>query len=290
MGEVAEAYESCRQRVSAIAGASGQDGSSRAVPACPGWTVRDVLAHLTGVVDDVLAGRLDGVATDPWTAAQVEARRTRRVEEILSEWQEKGPAFAGLLDSVGPPGHQAVTDAVTHEHDIRGALGVPGARDSDAVRIGLNFLAPLFVASAEECGVRVSVQVEGGARFGREDARSVMRGDSFTLLRAMTGRRSEDHCARSGRGTRSLRSRLSPLGRSVPLPRASSSDRRSENRTVLRNVKGAVSEDPGFQHPRHGGFLWDRSGAGPASLRTRGQGGGGRPSRRPSARDVGSLP
>jgi hypothetical protein len=26
-----------------------------------------------------------------------------------------------------------VTDAVTHEHDLRGALGVPGDRDSDAI-------------------------------------------------------------------------------------------------------------------------------------------------------------
>jgi hypothetical protein len=35
-------------------------------------------------------------------------------------------------------------DAVTHEQDMRSALGVPGGRDSKAVEVGLGFFLNLF--------------------------------------------------------------------------------------------------------------------------------------------------
>jgi hypothetical protein len=79
---------------------------------------------------------------------------------------------------------------VTHEHDIRTALGDPGARDSDAVMIGLGFLAALFEASALGTGLSVRVCTTEGAAFGDEHAALVLTGDAFELLRAMTGRRS----------------------------------------------------------------------------------------------------
>ena len=41
------------------------------VPACPGWSVRDVAAHLTAVAEDVLEGRLTGPPSGEQTAAQV---------------------------------------------------------------------------------------------------------------------------------------------------------------------------------------------------------------------------
>ena len=47
----------------------------RPAAATPGWRVRDVLAHMVGVSDDVVNGRLDGIASDEWTGAQVERRR-----------------------------------------------------------------------------------------------------------------------------------------------------------------------------------------------------------------------
>lgn len=148
-GEVGAAYASCRGRIGELVRAAG-DGKAKAsvVPACPEWSVHDVVAHVAGVVADALAGRLDGVATDPWTAAQVDARRDRSVDEVLEEWETGAPTFEGLLDAIGDPGRQAVLDVVTHEHDIRGALGAAGARDSDAVRIGLGFVAPRFIEAA----------------------------------------------------------------------------------------------------------------------------------------------
>jgi uncharacterized protein (TIGR03083 family) len=190
MGEVGEAYAGCRARITALTGELDGPGAATPVPTCPGWSVHDVVAHVSGVVDDALAGRLDGVATDPWTAAQVEARRDRSVADILAEWDEQAPAFEGLLDAIGDPGRQAVADVATHEHDVRVALGAPGARDSDAVRIGLAFLAPRLVESAAERGIVLRVQAGDGLSWGPGDAPTSLSGETFDLFRALTGRRS----------------------------------------------------------------------------------------------------
>ena len=97
------------------------------VVATPEWTVSDNFAHMAGVADDVLAGRLEGVATDPWTEAQVQARRGRSLSELLEEWESKAPAVEELLmpmaDQIDP---RLVIDLWTHEQDVRGALGIPG--------------------------------------------------------------------------------------------------------------------------------------------------------------------
>jgi len=102
------------------------------VAATPDWTVSDNFAHMAGVADDVLAGRLEGVATDPWTEAQVQARRGRSLSELLEEWESKAPAVEELLmpmaDQIDP---RLVIDLWTHEQDVRGALGIAGGdRDS----------------------------------------------------------------------------------------------------------------------------------------------------------------
>ena len=101
----------------------------RPAAATPGWRVRDVLAHMVGVSDDVVNGRLDGIASDEWTGAQVERRRNISIAELLGDWEHYGPEFEKLL--AGAPEEiagQAIFDAATHEHDVRQAIGRPGAR------------------------------------------------------------------------------------------------------------------------------------------------------------------
>jgi uncharacterized protein (TIGR03083 family) len=193
VGDVGAAYTGCRERITALTRGLDAEASAAPVPTCPAWTVHDVVAHVAGVVDDALAGRLEGVATDPWTAAQVDARRGRPVDEILAEWEVGAPAFAGLLDDLGDTGRQAVADVVTHEHDIRTALATPGARDSDAVHIAVGWLSPRFVGIVAERGIALRVAAADGRSWGDADPAGVsLSGEPFELLRAMTGRRSVD--------------------------------------------------------------------------------------------------
>lgn len=191
LGPVGTAYSQCRQRIAALVAGLDDATTRRIVPPCPEWSVHDVVAHVAGVVDDALAGRLDGVATDPWTAAQVESRRDRPVADIVAAWNEQAPQFEALLDAVGPPGAQAVADLATHEHDIRCALGRPGGRDSDAVGIGLGFVVPALRDSARQAGAGVpGLHTPSGDSWAGDDDAASLTASPFELLRACTGRRS----------------------------------------------------------------------------------------------------
>jgi len=191
LGPVGTAYASTRHRISDLVADPATGDAARTVPCCPAWSVHDVVAHLAGVVDDVLAGRLDGVATDPWTAAQVELRRGRPLAEVVDEWNALAPQFEQFLDSVGPPGAQAVADIVTHEHDIRQALGSPGARDSDALAIGLDFIAPGLRESARQRGIAPpGLRTPDGRAWPEPGDGASVIATAFDLVRASTGRRS----------------------------------------------------------------------------------------------------
>lgn len=190
------AYAGVRRRVNELIGET-TDRTGDRVPACPEWRVHDLVSHLAGVVDDVLGGRLDGAGSDPWTAAQVASRRDRATTEVLSEWNGQAEQLEAVLDTFGPPGRQLVMDAVTHEHDLRQALGAPGARDSDAVVLGVDWLIKAFQGAAEaagRAGLRV-VATDGAAtswppKIDRPVVATVT-GSSFELLRSFSGRRTE---------------------------------------------------------------------------------------------------
>lgn len=140
---IAAAYGGTRRRATELLRAAGADAvGDRAVPACPDWTVNQLLAHMVGVVDDVLGGNVAEAGSDPWTAAQVDRLGGTPVDELLDHWDEVGPQLEAAIPLVPPaPGSQMVFDLTTHEHDLRGTLGEPGARDSDGLVVGFGFLA-----------------------------------------------------------------------------------------------------------------------------------------------------
>jgi uncharacterized protein (TIGR03083 family) len=125
--DLGDAYRSARERVTAVVrSAMAADGAApeRAVPATPGWRIHDLVAHLAGVVEDVRNGNTAGVATDPWTAAQVERGRTKSTSQLLEEWTAGAPPIEGFLSSPdGGAAWQAVLDVHTHEADLAHALG-----------------------------------------------------------------------------------------------------------------------------------------------------------------------
>jgi uncharacterized protein (TIGR03083 family) len=117
-----DAYRGVVQRIDGVVRVGDTDA---AVPCCPGWRVRDVVAHLTGLCEDWVNHDLDGYASDSWTAAQVDRFAGYGIDEILARWHQAMDGFADLDDDpvMGPPARWAFGDAVIHEADIRGALG-----------------------------------------------------------------------------------------------------------------------------------------------------------------------
>jgi uncharacterized protein (TIGR03083 family) len=123
--DLGEIYRATRLRVSDIVDDSVAD---LPVPATPAWTTHDVVAHLAGVVDDVAAGNLDGVATERWTAAQVARGSDKGITQLLDEWAGSASGFEAFLSSpAGTNASAAVMDVSCHETDLRTALGLPPA-------------------------------------------------------------------------------------------------------------------------------------------------------------------
>ncbi len=65
-------YREGRERLVELGSTLSDESAAAAERACPGWAVRDVYAHLSGIVAAALAGRMEGVTTDPWTQRQVD--------------------------------------------------------------------------------------------------------------------------------------------------------------------------------------------------------------------------
>lgn len=130
--EIASIYLGARARIDDLVRGLGAHELDLPTPTCPGWTVRGVVAHLVGTVEWFAAGKLQGPPSDEETAAQIAERLDIPVDQLLDTWAEVAPDFADQMAELDV--WPAAIDAITHEHDIRQALGRPGARDHDDVR------------------------------------------------------------------------------------------------------------------------------------------------------------
>lgn len=180
---VTTAYVDLRTRVVALLRSLPEADGDRIVPHCPNWTVRDLAAHLVGVPEDILAGRMEGVTTEAWTQSQVERHRGESLAHIAAQWAATAADIDPLLPHVPPPTNsQLVLDAVTHEHDLRHAVGRPGARDSSAIDVALGFLFDM--GERRQSDIATELEHDGL--------------DRFELVRVLTGRRSPEQIERLG--------------------------------------------------------------------------------------------
>lgn len=191
---VGAVYAGVRARVTDLLADATPETSSMVVVTCPDWTVRELVTHLAGVCDDVLAGRLEGVATPAWTEAQVQRLREESLGSALEFWSEVAPSVEAITAAFPPSAAaQWVFDAVTHEHDLRATLGAPGARDSDAVAVGAAFLLDT-IATVAGAGLAPTLAVtlddEAPVTLGTGEPVVTLRATRFEVLRALGGRRS----------------------------------------------------------------------------------------------------
>jgi uncharacterized protein (TIGR03083 family) len=187
------AYRGVRERVTELVRDLDDDTLDREVPATPGWRVRDVVAHLGGATADIVAGNLDGVATDAWTAAQVDARRNAPISDVLDEWARCAETVEPLIPDIPSTMRgMLVTDAATHEHDVRGALDRPGARHSDAVAYAFRAVAAGIGAQRGDVGALRIVHDVGETVVGDGEPTATVRTTRFEIVRASVGRRSLD--------------------------------------------------------------------------------------------------
>jgi uncharacterized protein (TIGR03083 family) len=167
-----------RRRLEATLAGLDADGW-RAPTRCAGWTVHDVVAHLTDVnsfwhasVRAGLAGTptrflagFDPAATPEFLAAQM---RDLEPGEVFERFRASNDAFLGVLAELDDPGwampaeappghisirllaHHALWDAWIHERDIELPLGLTPSFEADEVASSLRYAAALSPAFLSE--------------------------------------------------------------------------------------------------------------------------------------------
>jgi len=151
--------------------------------------------HLAGSTADVVSGNLEGVGTDVWTRAQVESRRDKPIGDVLDEWARCGEIVESMISTFDPRARaMLLTDAVTHEQDLRGALGAPGARDVDAITFGFHSVSRGIGAQRGSGGLHIFHEA-GETVVGSGAPTAILRTSRFEILRAGVGRRSYDQIA-----------------------------------------------------------------------------------------------
>ncbi|HST50199.1 maleylpyruvate isomerase family mycothiol-dependent enzyme [Jatrophihabitans sp.] len=158
-------------------------------PACPDWTVHDVLAHLAGAASSFGTPDFAGVGTDPWTAGHVGSRRDTPVADLLAERQACLPKLEKVpLDNLRA-WLPIVHDALTHEADIRGAIGAPGL-PADALAAAFPLLEAVLPRRLSSLGP-MSVELDGQPRtWGDGTPELTVKTSMFDFWRGAFGRRS----------------------------------------------------------------------------------------------------
>lgn len=159
------------------------------VAACPGWRVRDVVAHFVGNGEDGAAGRLDGPPTPEQTAEQLARHADEGPVELLDTWAVVGPFVEDAITASGM--WPAAIDVLTHEHDVRATLGDAGARDhASIVRIAERLVDGLDPSIP----IAVDLGTDGGVLRapGAIDPIASIHVTPFEWMRLRLGRRSRD--------------------------------------------------------------------------------------------------
>lgn len=183
--DTAQLYLDAQRSFVAVCEGLTESDWATTVPCNPNWTVWDVLSHVAGVTDDIINGRVEGAATDPWTAAQVGRWRDAPRDELMAQWERQiGDAAAAIaaIDEIRP-----ALDCHSHEHDVRHALGRPGNRNSELVR----WMASRFDGIPVGRAVEVEFDDGGGTTIaGTGDPLHLRNVSRFDFVRSRLGRRS----------------------------------------------------------------------------------------------------
>lgn len=219
MPELSTGYHATRARITELARGLDDAGLATRVPACPAWSVHDLLAHVVGIPEALAAGDLPTGDLQAWLDSLVEERRDDPVPDLLDRWEACTGPTSALVDGGGS---QLFIDVVSHEHDLRGAIGRPGARGSAEVQGTVQLLLDLLAPAIAEAGLGALVIDSGGVRWASQFARPqcTLRIDPWEAVRVLQSRRTADE-VRALPATGDVEPYLAVLDAHSPLPETS---------------------------------------------------------------------
>ena len=201
--DVGRAYADCHERFLALGRSIDDEQAATAVPALPGWSVKDTVAHVTALAAQFVSGeRLEGIPSEDRTQAGVDARADMSLAEVLDEWADCAPRFAAMLSEMGRDASpNPAIDVWVHEVDVRGALGADIPADGGLAEAMLHSIVRRnlgrLVAAHGLPALRIVLPDEEWIA-GEGDAAGTLRTDPLELGRVFMGRRSPAQMAALG--------------------------------------------------------------------------------------------
>lgn len=180
-----------RESQEAILALITPENANMPVPACPGWIVRDVLAHLTGALIDLSNENVADGPTPAWTASHIERYRNSGLVELAAQWRAAAVSVESraLYENMGT---HLLPDIVTHEFDIRGALGNTDRRDAETLKIVYPVVVSWLTGAFQRKNlpsITLGTEVEP-VILGDGMPQGSVSSSLFELSRVFTGRRS----------------------------------------------------------------------------------------------------
>lgn len=154
---------------------------------CTGWSVRDVLSHCAAALSRTGSGDLHRFRPED-NQADVDERRTWKLEDVLSELYQGYTAAASIIEEAGGALDGVGFGEWMHGGDVRDAIGAPRPYTSAGVDLALDLLLERSSLTAK---LPLHAEVAGTAyRFGGEgDVAGTVVADLETFVRLCGGRR-----------------------------------------------------------------------------------------------------
>ncbi|MFA9563394.1 MAG: hypothetical protein ACERLM_01620 [Acidimicrobiales bacterium] len=186
-----DTYVSTRERILVLAHGFDDETASRIVPACPEWTCRDLVTHVASMPIAISVGDIPGEDGDAWIDKVLDAHRSSSIDELETAWRGADEILAAIIDG---PGLALYYDQVVHEHDLRGALGAPGAQDepevSFSLQVSLDQIEPhISAAGLAPLAIRAG---DTTLQSGDGPPACTITTTAWEAMRALNGRRTAD--------------------------------------------------------------------------------------------------
>jgi uncharacterized protein (TIGR03083 family) len=195
-------YRRAKERMVGIVGSLSDSELGSVCPACPAWSIRDVVAHHVHVVGAVADGTFPpeasqgfvaveaqaraaaSVVRDEWTEAGVRERRSVPFDVVLDEWKD-------AAKQMGPNMLVGLFDAIVHLGDVVEALGDRRGVDTELAEYAIHVCYErALTGRLASVGEMVILRcTDTGKQIGTYPRAAEVRGTTSEVLRTLAGRR-----------------------------------------------------------------------------------------------------
>jgi len=222
MTELFAAYDATRARMLDIALSAGPDALTTMVPSCPDWSALQLITHCVSMPAALGAGDFPTGDLNEWIDKILTDRAGASLDQLAEEWVGANETITGMVNGGGAV---LFDDLVVHEHDLRGALGVPDHSALDA-SISVPRSLESCVAALETAGLG-SIEVRSGSDTWRShDAEPgwILEVSPWEAVRVLYSRRTADELRALG-GSDNIEAYIAVLDAHLPLPTSSLGER-----------------------------------------------------------------